>query len=256
MYFNYNFRIIGGGNMAIDVNTIYRSTYKHYLQAKGNIIEKAMFEHRADAISDVIPGFNADKLEFGSYDKENFAVLFVDMRRSTQRAQKVGAEKTFLTMHVFLTALLEVVKHYHGKVIDIMGDGMMVFWGGSVAREEDNMVKSLAVQNAGLCGRDMLKIRESVINRIIEEEKLGSKISIGIGVTFDSVIVTKIGIADSYDVKAFGDCINVASHYANETENRVKVSKKVKNEWPSSKGGGIRFTSAGSDGAYYLESGC
>lgn len=177
------------------------------------------------------------------------------MRRSTKRAHSVGAEKTFLTMHVFLTALLEVVRLYQGKVIDIMGDGLMVFWGGKVARETDNMVKSKAVQNAGLCGRDMLKVRELVINRIIADECLGPKIDIGIGVTFDSVVVTKIGIAGSYDVKAFGDCINDASHYASETNNRVKVSKKVKNEWPSGKNGGIRFTTIGSDGAYYLESG-
>ena len=240
--------------MGIDINAIYKSTCDHYTQAKNNIINKRMFAHRAEAISDVIPGFEADKLEFGSYDKENYAVLFVDMRRSTARAQQVGAEKTFLTMHVFLTALLEVVKHYHGKVIDIMGDGLMVFWGGRAAREDENMVKSLAVKNAGLCGRDMLIVRESVINRIIDENDLGPSINIGVGVTFDSVIVTKIGIADSYDVKAFGDCINIASHYANETENRVKVSKKVKNEWPSSKNGKIRFTSIGNGDAYYLES--
>ena len=215
--------------MSVDVSAVYKSTIEHFKQAQKNIaIEKRMFEHSADAISDVIPGFEADKLEFGSYDKENYAVLFVDMRRSTQRAQQVGPEKTFLTMHVFLTALLEVVKHYHGKVIDIMGDGLMVFWGGQAAREE--------------------------INRIVQDENLGPAISIGVGVTFDSVIVTKIGIADSYDVKAFGDCINIASHYANEVENKVKVSKKVKNEWPSSKGGGIRFTAAGNGDAYYLES--
>ena len=240
--------------MTLNIDSIYKKTYEHYLQAKSNIIEKAMFEHRADAISDVIPGFEADKLEFGSYDKENFAVLFVDMRQSTQRAQNVGAEKTFLTMHVFLTALLEVVRHYHGKVIDIMGDGLMVFWGGATAREEDNMVKALAVQNVGLCGRDMLKVRESVINRIIEDEKLGPKVNIGVGVTFDSVIVTKIGSADSYDVKAFGDCINTAYKYANKTVNKVKVSKKVKNEWPFSEGGRICFTLDRVDGAYYLES--
>lgn len=241
--------------MAIDIDAVYKSTYEHYQKAKSNIrLLESAAEYRADAISDVIPGFQADKLEFGSYDKENFAVLFVDMRRSTQRAQDVGAPKTFLTMHVFFTALLEVVKHYHGKVIDIMGDGLMVFWGGRAAREESNMVKSIAVQNAGLCGRDMLKIRESVINRIIENENLGPSINIGVGVTFDSVIVTKIGIMDSYDVKAFGDCINVASHYANETVNKVKVSKKVKNEWPSGKGGGIRFTAAENGEAYYLES--
>ena len=217
--------------MAVDISAIYQSTLEHFNQARNNIRDtRIVFEHSAAAISDVIPGFEADKLEFGSCDKENYAVLFVDMRQSTRRAQQVGPEKTFLTMHVFLTALLEVVKHYQGKVIDIMGDGLMVFWGGKAAREKDNIVKTLAVQKAGLCGRDMLTVREVVINRIIQDENLGPNISIGVGVTFGSVIVTKIGIDDSYDVKAFGDCINVASHYANETENKVKVSKKVENE--------------------------
>lgn len=69
--------------MGINVDEIYKITFKHYEQAKSNIITKGVFEHSADAISDVIPGFEADKLEFGSYDKENYAVLFADMRRST-----------------------------------------------------------------------------------------------------------------------------------------------------------------------------
>lgn len=237
--------------MAIDINAIYKNTWEHYQKAKNNLIEKrAMLEHYADAISDVIPGFDADKLEFGSYDKENFAVLFVDMRNSTKRAQDVGAEKTFLTMHIFLTALLEVIKFYHGKVIDIMGDGLMVFWGGREARAEDTMVKTEAVRNAGRCGLAMLKVRTEVINKIIIGEKLGNEISIGIGVTFDSVIVTKIGIFDSYDVKAFGDCINVASKYSNQY-NRMKVSKKVKELWPSSKTGKLKFIADG--GGYFVE---
>lgn len=241
--------------MAVDVDEIYKSTWEHYQKAKSNVIKKDfVLEHRVDAISDIIPGFEADKLEFGSYDKENFAVLFVDMRDSTLRAQNVGAEKTFLTMHVYLTALLEVIKFYHGKVIDIMGDGIMAFWGGRAAREEENMVKAIAVKKAGLCGRDMLAVREKVINEIIDKEDLGASINIGIGVTFDSVIVTKIGIPNSYDVKAFGDCINVASKYSSKVTNKVKVSKKVKNLWPKSEGGTIHFYPVHGEDAYYLTS--
>lgn len=240
--------------MSINLDVIYSNTYKHYKDAKNNIQNRTILEHSFSAISDRIPGFDADKLEFGSYDKENFAVLFVDMRGSTKRAQSEGAEKTFLTMHVFLTALLEVVKHYHGKVIDIMGDGLMVFWGGRNAREKEDMVKVKAIQKAGLCGRDMLIVLEKVINKIITDENLGAEISIGVGVTFDSVIVTKIGIENSYDVKAFGDCINIASKYANQERNKVKVSKKIKNEWPKGKGGKIKFTSAG-NGSFFLEQG-
>lgn len=69
--------------MSVDISAIYKSTLEHFNQARNNIIiEKRALKHSAEAISDVIPGFEADKLEFGSYDKENYAVLFVDMRRS------------------------------------------------------------------------------------------------------------------------------------------------------------------------------
>ena len=78
--------------MAIEIEKIYNRTWEHYKKAKENVMEKQLFlEHRAEAISDVIPGFEADKLEFGSYDKENFAVLFVDIRNSTFRVRAVSA---------------------------------------------------------------------------------------------------------------------------------------------------------------------
>jgi len=97
--------------MSVNIDAIYKSTWEHYQQAKESLIEKrAFFEHSDSAISNVIPGFDADKLEFGSYDKENYAVLFVDMRNSTKRAQNIGAEKTFLTMHVFLTGEIQLGK--------------------------------------------------------------------------------------------------------------------------------------------------
>lgn len=242
--------------MGVDFLAVYESALNRYEQAFENIeLRKSILAYESRAISDVIPGFEAEKLEFGSFAKENYAVLFVDMRQSTKRAHDVGPEVTFLTMHVFLTSLLEIVKYHNGKVIDIMGDGLMVFWGGEAAREKDYEFKSAAVKKAGLCGRDMLTARVRVINRIVSEKKLGPSINIGVGVTFGSVVVTKIGVADTYDVKAFGDCVNVASKYANKATNQVLVSQKVKNEWPSSKNGKISFAPSRVEGAYVLESG-
>ena len=112
------------------------------------------------------------------------------------------------------------------------------------------MVKTNAVHNAGKCGLAMLKVRSEVINKIIILENLGREINIGIGITFDNVVVTKIGIPGSYDVKAFGDCINTASKYS-KCYNRIKVSKKVKDLWPSSKTGKLRFIS--DDDGYFVE---
>lgn len=233
--------------MQINFDEIYTKVMKYYKKALQSVEQVEIRESiNASALSDVIPGYKAETLEFGSYDKENYAVLFVDMRGSTKRARKFGAKKTFLTMHVFIAALLEIIKLYKGNVIDIMGDGIMVFWGGSKARSKDFMFKSIAAQNAGLCGIDLITVIDSVVNKIIEKEDLGSPINIGVGIDFGNVIVSKIGINDIYDVKAFGDCINTASKYANEANKTVIVSKAIRDRWPQGKNGKIKFNSIAS----------
>ena len=52
--------------------------------------------------------------------------------------------------------------------------------------------------------------------------------------------MTKIGVIDTYDVKAFGDCINVASKFS-KGYNIVKVSKQVKNNWSIAENGKMEF---------------
>lgn len=234
----------------INLDEIYKKTKEHYENAKNTLLllEHSIFGKRS-AISDTIPGYHADYLEFGSYDKDNFVVLFVDMRNSTKRAKLLGPEKTFLSMHVYIPALLEVIKYYKGKVIDIMGDGIMVFFGG----KRSEMAKVMAVKNAGLCGRDMLLVREKVINKILNEEGIPWDIDIGIGVDYGDVIVTKIGIQEFYDVKAYGDCVNKASNYSDEF-NEVKVSKQVRELWPKSEGGKISFKFPARGEGYILTS--
>lgn len=236
-----------------DIQRIYELTLKRYDDAFQHLIDKKSLRHgQFRAISDAVPGYSSEWLEFGACCKENYAVLFVDMRHSTSRAESCGPENTFLTMHVFLTALLEVVDIHEGCVVDITGDGLMVFWGGSVAREQKSQTKRIAAQEAGLCGLDMLEIIEKVVNRIIVEKELKAKVAIGVGVDYGSVIVTKLGTEKLFDVKAFGSCINKASKYADSISGKVKVSKQVKNLWPTDEDGRIGFLQCGNDDAYIL----
>jgi len=194
-------------------------------------------------VSNNIPGYSVEELDFGSYVKDNFAVLFIDMRKYTERTEKIGPERTFTTMHAFVSGMLEVISHYNGIVVDIMGDGFMVLFGG----KKSDIAKVIAVQNAGLCGRDMLRVVNEIINPLLKSENIW-QIACGVGVTFGSVVVTKIGINKIVDVKAFGDCINKASKYANKSWNEVRVSKQVKDLWPSSEGGKLTFKGSESDG--------
>lgn len=236
-----------------DIDKIYQKTEQHYNRARitlDTIQKRAMLESY-QPISDRFPSFPAEKLKFESFHQKEYSVLFVDMRDSTRRAQNVGDKQTFLTMHVYFPALLEVVKYHQGLVIDIMGDGLMVLWEGDFLSSDNYN----SVQCASLCGHDMLQVCKEVINSIIHKHNLGPAVKIGVGVTFGSVIVTKIGIDKFYDVKAFGNCINMASHYANDVEDRVKVSREVEAQWPKSPQGKRSFIPVKGDGgdSFYLE---
>lgn len=232
----------------VNIEEVYLSTNKHFKQALDSIsLEKRALLEARSAISDVVPGYKADLMDFGAFEKDNFAVLFIDMRQSTQRAMEIGIKKTFLTMHAYIPAMLEVIKYYQGVVIDIMGDGIMVFFGGRKA----SMAKTIAIQNAGLCGKAMLEVKDKVTNRILRENEIQWPISCGVGVDYGNVIVTKIGINNLFDVKAYGDCVNKASKYSNGYDN-VKVSKAIRENWPKGEGGRIQFQAL--DDGYILSS--
>lgn len=233
----------------IDIKEIEKTVTQNFNSAKRKLeeIRKALNNFNEQAISDRIPGYTADLLEFGDFNEDNFSVLFIDMRGSTKRAQIIGAEKTFLSMHAFIPAMLEVIKYYNGYVIDLMGDGIMVFFGG----KKSSLTKMQAAQNAGLCGLDMLKVLDEVVNTILDREKIW-RISCGVGVDYGKVVVTKIGIDGIFDVKAYGDCINKAAHFADDAQNEVLVSETINNLWPVGKNGKMKLKLYKND-AYKLE---
>lgn len=238
--------IFGGVNIMVNLKQIEDETRKIYNQAKKKLLlfEQRSLEFQHSAISDVIPNYKSDLLDFGAYKEDKFAILFIDMRNSTVRTECIGAQKTFLSMHAFIPAMLQVVEHYKGHVIDLMGDGIMVFFYG----KDEGFTNELAIKHAGLCGRDMLIVVDKIVNKILLEDGINYGITCGVGIDYGKTVITKIGIENIFDVKAFGDCINKASKYS-KVSNSVKVSKKVKEHWPKGPNGSIAFIA---DGEGYL----
>lgn len=236
----------------IEINEVENVVRESFKRAKERLeLVKEAYEFiEKKAISDRIPGYKAELLDFGDFKQDKFSILFIDMRQSTKRAMKIGPKKTFLSMHTFIPAMLEVIKQYRGYVIDIMGDGIMVFFGG----KESGLNKSQSAKNAGLCGLDMLLVLDKVVNKILDEEKIW-KIECGVGIDYGDVVVTKIGVENIYDVKAYGDCINKAAKFAQDSKSEVLASKKIKELWPSSNNGKIKFNlyNLGKDSAYIIK---
>ncbi|MFC5649020.1 adenylate/guanylate cyclase domain-containing protein [Paenibacillus solisilvae] len=230
--------------MAIQLETVRKIALDHFNRAKRNVIMHKSFQNLAeatDAISDVVPGYEARLMEFGDYIEDNFTVLFIDIRGSTKRAQTIGPANTFMTLHAYFPAVSHVIEYYGGFTMDFAGDGVMAFFGG----KNSGVARVYAMQRAGSCGRDLLTVIKQVINPILSENDIPWPLTCGVGIDHGDVIVTKVGTNRTFDVKAFGNCVNTAAKLCDSANDNVLVSKKVKDDWPSTKGGPIRFKSQG-----------
>jgi len=215
----------------ISMEQVKKKVEEKYSIARSNcIIEKNAIIKEFAAISNNIPNYDAEKMDFGTYNKDNFVAFFADMRSSTPRALQIGPAKTFLTIHAIMPAMIYIVESYKGYVIDLPGDGVMalfkdndsIYWG----ENKSNYLKpeELAV----VCGQEMLKAFDIVVNPILAEDDI-PPVTFGVGIDTGSVIVTKTGTDNTFDTKAIGSCINNASKKANG-EKEIAISRDTYNK--------------------------
>lgn len=183
---------------------------KYELAKNSFILEKSA--EFAQNISNNIPGYDIEKLEFGAYKKDHFVTFFADMRNSTKRAERLGAKKTFLTIHAIMPAMIYVVQAYGGRIVDLPGDGVMALFKGNhkgihwTNTDEYFNDETLAVE----AGKDLLKAFKEVVNPILANDQIDS-VEFGVGIDTGNVIVTKVGTDNIRDIKAIGTSINGAS---------------------------------------------
>lgn len=220
---------LGGKIMAlIEKEKLRQEILDKYKKAKDSIflLEKSAYY---GSVSNRIPNYNADKMSFATYNKDNFVALFADMRESTKRAEELGPEKTFLTVHAIMPALIYVVEAYGGYVIDLPGDGIMalfkenrkqIYW-------NDNKKYLTSEELAFSAGEEILTFMVPIINEILESDKI-PPLKFGVGIDSGECVITKAGTNTTFDTKAIGKCINNASKMSNGM-NELWVSQNISN---------------------------
>jgi len=210
----------------INYEVIKNIVTKNFKQAKDAIkLYKTETMQFAHAISDNIPNYEIEKIDFGAYIKDNFTVLFADMRNSTQRAITIGAEKTFLTMHAIIPAFIYIIEKYQGSIIDIPGDGIIALYKENKSGIRSNGFiynsETLATRSAEV----LIYVLKNIINPLLIQQNI-DPVEFGIGIDSGDVIVTKIGTNKTFDSKAIGDCINNASKLSS-METKILISNNV-----------------------------
>jgi adenylate cyclase len=148
--------------------------------------------------------------------------LFVDMRGSTQLAEKRLPFDTVFIVNRFLGAVSQAVLESGGMPNQFVGDGMLALFGLAASRRE-------ACRQA-LRAAVLIAANVDALNKFLEHD-LREPIRFGIGINGGEVIVGDIGYRDHMVFTALGDPVNVAARLQDMTKSlacELVVSDEVR----------------------------
>ncbi|MDH2386812.1 adenylate/guanylate cyclase domain-containing protein [Bradyrhizobium sp. CER78] len=135
--------------------------------------------------------------------------MFVDMRGSTQLAEKRLPFDTVFIVNRFLGAVSQAVLEAGGRPNQFIGDGMLALFGLSTDRHE---ACRQALRAAALIAANI-----DELNQFLSHD-LREPIRFGIGIHGGEVIVGDIGYRDHMVFTALGDAVNVAARLQDMTK--------------------------------------
>jgi adenylate cyclase len=160
-----------------------------------------------------LPQTNAANVQASSPQRigqERYLVsMFVDMRGSTQLAEKRLPFDTVFIVNRFLGAVSQAVLECGGRPNQFVGDGMLALFGLAVSRRE-------ACRQA-LRAAAQIAVNVEKLNKFLSHD-LREPIRFGIGIHGGEVIVGDIGYRDHMVFTALGDPVNVAARLQDMTK--------------------------------------
>ena len=129
-------------------------------------------------------------------ERRMVTILFIDMVGSTAMAEKLDPEEYRQVVKKLHKALGEAITTHHGSVAQYLGDGLLAFFGATVASESDpeNAIR------AALDG-------QAAVAALLSEEKVQLRAGIHSGL----VVVGELGEATHKEFTASGDAMNLAA---------------------------------------------
>lgn len=199
----------------------------------------ASMEARAGTESN-IPGHPF--VQMGEPEVTEFVALVVDMRNSTDRLRNLqrfppinsGFQRVFYETSALLPALATTALFKDGHVTEYLGDGALILF------KVDTTDRPKTVQEAYLAANDCVTVTRQIVNELLAERFGLPSLSIGAGLSVSHAIVTLVGTSEFRQPKAIGQCVWEASKLSSGV-NTVRVSENLREAWPSTPGGTLRF---------------
>ncbi len=154
-------------------------------------------------------------------ERKLVTALFVDIVGSTAMAESMDPEDWRDVVSGSHERVSEAVYRYEGTIAQLLGDGVMVFFGAPLAHEDDP-------ERAIRAGLDILEAIESYEQELIEAGTV-DEFKVRIGLNTGLVVVGNIGSDLHMEYLAVGDTVNLASRLESAADpGTILVSEKTK----------------------------
>src|SRR5712692_2609681 len=150
-------------------------------------------------------------------ERRQLTVMFCDLVESTKLASQLDPEDWRDVVRAYQQVCTEVIQRYDGHIAQLLGDGLLVYFGYPQAHEDD-------AQRAVRAGLGMLAVMGD-LNQGLQQAK-GIQLGVRLGIHTGLVVVGEMGGVGRQEQLALGEVPNIASRIEGlATPNTVAISE-------------------------------
>src|SRR5262249_5743405 len=142
-------------------------------------------------------------------ERRQLTVMFCDLVDSTKLSSQFDPEEYRDVVRAYQSACTDVIQRYDGHIAQLLGDGLLTYFGYPHAHEDD-------AQRAVRAGLGMLAALGD-LNKGLQQAK-GIQLAIRVGIHTGLVVVGEMGGVGRQEQLALGEVPNVASRIQGLTE--------------------------------------
>ncbi len=135
-------------------------------------------------------------------ERRQLTVMFCDLVDSTKLSSQLDPEDWRDVVRAYQTACTEVIQRYEGHIAQLLGDGLLVYFGYPRAHEDD-------AQRAIHTGLGIVEAVGALHNRL--ERDKGIHLAVRLGMHTGPVVVGAMGSQGRQEQLALGEVPNIAS---------------------------------------------
>ena len=135
-------------------------------------------------------------------ERRQLTVMFCDLVDSTTLSCQLDPEEYRDVVRAYQTACTEVIQRYDGHIAQLLGDGLLVYFGYPQAHEDD-------AQRAVRTGLGILAAMGDLNSRLQQDK--GIQLAVRIGIHTGLVVVGEMGGAGRQEQLALGEVPNIAA---------------------------------------------